>query len=254
MRRIDRIVLHRIADLQHAGAREPGNRVDGGELDVGRQARTEPVDVHATDIRLFRFQEQLVPVAVAKAVNLVFDARAIARALAVDAPAEHGAVLETATQNVVRLDVRARNPANTVVADKLACWVTPKIIRIAAGNGSRQVAVAHGPRHIVAALNITFVEINGIGVKTARGARLEAAQRNPFAGDTFRKFVCTRFPHAPTDARCKPSEHLGSQECSARNHERARDVAVAVQQSQFQAPIRHAFERSQFSLDNGKTR
>ena len=224
--------------------------MDGGELDVGRQARAEPVDVDAADVRLFRFQEQLVSVAVAKAVDLVLDARAVARTLAVDAPAEHGAVLESAAQDVVGLDVRARNPADAVVTDKLVCRIAPEVVRVAAGDGFRQVAVAHRPRHVVATLYVAFIKVDCIGIQPAGGARLETAQRNPLAGDAFRKLVRTRLPHAPTDARLEPGEHLGGQECSARYHERARDIAFAVQQSQFQAPVGHARKRGEFALDD----
>ena len=119
--------------------------MDGGKLNISRKARTETVDVDATDIRLFRFKEQLVAVAVTKAVNFVFDARTVARPLSVDSPTEHRTILEAAAQNIVRLDIRARNPANAIITDKFIRRVAPEIICVAPRNSVCQMAVAHVP-------------------------------------------------------------------------------------------------------------
>ena len=229
LRGVDGIVLHRVADLQDLRAGKPRNRVDGRKLDVGRKARTETIDIDATDVRLFRFKEKLMAIPVTEPVDLVFDTRAVARPLSVDAPAEHRAILETAPQYLVRLEVRARNPANAIVAYKLVRLVAPEIVRIAARDSFRQMAVAHRPRSIVAVLHVAFVKIDCVRVKPAGRSRLETTQRNPFTGKAFRKFVRTRFPHAPADARFKPGKHLGGKEGPARNHEGTRHIAIAVQ-------------------------
>ena len=173
----------------------------------------------ATDIRLFRFKEQLVAVAVAKTVDLVFDARTVARALAVNAAAEHGTVLEAATQDVVRLDIRARNPANAIVTNKFIRNIAPEIIFVAARNRIRHMAVAHGPRNIVSALHVAFVKIDGIRIQAARSSCFKTTERNPFASEAFRQLVGTGFAHSPTDAGFKTGEHLGGKERSARNHQ-----------------------------------
>ena len=100
--------------------------MDGGQLNICRQAGTESVNIDSTDICLFRFQEQLVTVAIAKTVDFVLDTRAVARTLAVNTAAEHGAILETATQNVVGFQVRARNPAHAVIADEFVRNISQK--------------------------------------------------------------------------------------------------------------------------------
>ena len=107
-------------------------------------------------------------VAIAKTVDFVFDTRAVARPLAVNTAAEHGAILETATQNVVGFQVRACNPAHAVIADEFVRNISPEIICIAARNGFCQMAVAHGPRIVIATLHIAFVEVDGIGIQAAR--------------------------------------------------------------------------------------
>ena len=131
------------------------------KLDISRQAGAKTVDIDTPDVSLFRFQEQLVPVAVAKTVNLVFDTRAVARALAVNTAAEHRTVLEAAAQDVVRLDVRARNPTDTIIADKLVNLVAPKFIRISI---FVKMAIAHRPRFIVTALYIAFIKVYRIRI------------------------------------------------------------------------------------------
>ena len=140
--------------------------MDGGKLDVRWQAGAETVDVHTPDVSLFRFEEQLVPVAVAKTVDFIFDTRAVARALAVDTAAEHRAILKATAQNIVRLDVRARNPADAIIADKLVNLVTPELIR----RCSVKMAVAHRPRMLVAVLHVAFVKVNRIWIQAARRA------------------------------------------------------------------------------------
>ena len=122
-----------------------------------------------------------------------------------DTAAEHRAILEAAAQNIVRLDVRARNPADAIVADKLVNLVTPELV----GSSTIKMAVAHRPRMLVAMLHVAFVKVDRIRIQAARRACFKAAQADAVFRKAFRKFVCTRFAHSPTDARFKPGEHLG---------------------------------------------
>ena len=140
--------------------------MDGGKLDVRWQAGAETVDIDTPDISLFRFEEQLVPVAVAKTVDFIFDTRAVARALAVNTTAEHRAILEATAQNIVRLDVRASNPANAIVAYKPVNLVTPELV----GSCTVKMAVAHRPRMLVAMLHVAFVKVDRIWIQAARRA------------------------------------------------------------------------------------
>ena len=190
-----------------------------------------------------------MPVAVAETVNLVFDTWAVARALAVNTTAEHRTVLEAAAQDIVRLDVRARNPADTIVADKLVNLVAPELVRRSV---YVKMAIAHRPRFIVTALYIAFVKVNRIRIKATWRPRLEPAQTDAVLCKTLGEFVRTRFAHSPTDARFKSSKHLGGKECSARNHKSTRDIAVPVQKRKFQATVVHSFERCKFALNQRK--
>ena len=167
-------------------------------------------------------------VAVSKTVYLVFDARAVARTLAMNAAAEHWAILKAAAQNVVRFQVCTGNPTNAIITDKLVRWFSPEIICIAARNGFCQMAVAHGPRCIVATLHVAFVKVDGIGIQAARRTRLKATERYSFASKAFRQLVCTRFADSPTKARFEPGEHFRSEEGATRNHKRTSHVAFAI--------------------------
>ena len=142
--------------------------MNGGQLNIGRQTRTETVYIHAADIRLFGFQEKLMSVTVTKAVNLVFDTRTVARSLSMNTSAKHRTILEAATQNIVSFQVRARNPTHAIITNKLIGRIAPKIFRIATRHRIRQMPVTHRPRSIVAALDIAFIKVNGIGIQAAR--------------------------------------------------------------------------------------
>src|SRR3546814_4591231 len=73
-----------------------------------RSTRTDTLFPYTT---LFRSQKDLVAVLVLEAVDLVFDAWAIARADALDHPGKHRRAVEAAADNVVRFGVGGRQMA-----------------------------------------------------------------------------------------------------------------------------------------------
>ena len=89
-------------------------------------------------------------VLVAKAVDFIFNARAVARAFSLDTAGKHRAVLKSGAQNVVSLEIRAGDPAAVAVVDR------------------PRGAVAHRPWIFIARLHLQNVEVNRRRVKTAR--------------------------------------------------------------------------------------
>ncbi len=85
------------------GALQAGHEAERRRLDVLRERRREPVDVDLVGRPALGLEEQLVPVAVGEPVDLVLDGRAVARALALNAPGEHGRALEPGPERVVDL-------------------------------------------------------------------------------------------------------------------------------------------------------
>ena len=87
--RVEMIVFDRIASDCHFDLLKPGHRPQHRQLDVGRQRRADPVGIDQMAVEPFGFEENLVPVTIGKAVNLVLDRRTIARARRPDRTGKH---------------------------------------------------------------------------------------------------------------------------------------------------------------------
>ena len=109
--RVEVVVLDGIPGPQDVRLFQPAHGLDGGDLHVIGQGRGNAVWVELMRGQAFGFQKNLVRMLVRKAMNLVFDARAVARAHAVDDAGEHGAAVEPAANDVVRECVGMRDPA-----------------------------------------------------------------------------------------------------------------------------------------------
>ena len=98
------------------------------------------------------------------------------------------------------LEVRAGNPADAVIADRIV------------------MPVAHRPWILVTMLDFAFTKINSVRIQAAWGACLEPTKTDAILSEAFRKFIGTRLPYSSTDASIKTRKHAGSEEGSAGNH------------------------------------
>ena len=88
LRRLNEVVLDRVRRSKHHGILETRQRVDDFALHVARQAHREAVDVGLVDIDAFGLQKDLVPLALGKPHDLVFERRAVAWANPADLAVE----------------------------------------------------------------------------------------------------------------------------------------------------------------------
>ena len=79
--RIDMIIFDRIAGLIDLDPFKAVDRPQKCELHIDRQRGRYPVGINGAVIQPFRLEKDLMAVAIAKAVDLVFDRRAVARPL-----------------------------------------------------------------------------------------------------------------------------------------------------------------------------
>ena len=77
------VVFDRIARFDHPDLLQPVDRAQKVFLHVDRQRGADPVGIDQRRIQPLRLKKDLVPVAIAKAVDLVLDRGAIARTLPV---------------------------------------------------------------------------------------------------------------------------------------------------------------------------
>ena len=77
LRRLDEVVLDRVARTQHDRVLQPRQRGDNLLLHVSRQAHRAAADVDLGHVQPFRLKEDLVPLAVRKPHHLVFQRRAV---------------------------------------------------------------------------------------------------------------------------------------------------------------------------------
>ncbi len=88
--RVQVVILDGITRAQDVGVLETRYRAHGLELDIKRQAGGNTIRVQLVGGQAFGLDENLVRILVGKAVDLVLDGRAIARAHAFDVASEHG--------------------------------------------------------------------------------------------------------------------------------------------------------------------
>jgi hypothetical protein len=134
-------------------ARRPAARRRAGGGDA--------VGVELVRVRPFGLQEDLVAVLVGKAVDLVLDAGAVARAHAFDHAGEHRAAVEAAADDVVRALVGVGDPAG-------------HLARVLAGVAEE---AEHRHRIHVAGLLGAPGEVDAAAVEARRRAGLQAALR-----------------------------------------------------------------------------
>src|SRR5713101_917323 len=95
---------------------EPMYRTDHGELHVERKAGREPIGIDLDGVAALGLEENLMPLLVVKAHHLIFDRRAIARALALNHPGVHRRPIDSAADNLVGARVGVRKMTRDLLA------------------------------------------------------------------------------------------------------------------------------------------
>ena len=109
--RIDMIILHGIAGHGDLHRFQPFNAAHHRNLHVGRQRCRNAVGIDCRVIQAFGFKKDLVPVTVAKTMDLVLDRGAVARPLRFDRPGKQWRAIEPGADNIVRARIGARDGA-----------------------------------------------------------------------------------------------------------------------------------------------
>ena len=79
LRRLNEVVLDRVARTEQHGVLEPWQRVNQIGLHLARQTHREPVDINLARVDAFGLEKDLVPLLVGEPDDLVFERRAVAR-------------------------------------------------------------------------------------------------------------------------------------------------------------------------------
>ena len=95
------VVFDGVARPHHPGAFQPRDGREQRALHVLRQRGRDAVRIDRGVVQPFRLKENLVPVALAEADDLVLDRRAIARAAALDLPGIHRRAVHVRPDDVV---------------------------------------------------------------------------------------------------------------------------------------------------------
>src|SRR6185295_13150661 len=109
--RIEVVVLDRIAGPDNVSRFETPHRTHRVPLHVKWQRRGDAVWVDLVGGKALRLEEDLMACLVGKAIDLVLDAWAVARADAFDHAGEHRTAVKAAADDLVRALVGVRDPA-----------------------------------------------------------------------------------------------------------------------------------------------
>ena len=174
--RVEVVVFNGITRPQDVRPLQAGHALHRGNLHVEGQGGGNAVGIELVRRQAFGFQKDLVRVLVGKAIDLVLDARAVARPHAADDPGEHRAAVKAAADDLVRARIGVRDPARHLP------WVL---------FGAAQ-KTEHRHRVQVARLFLQLAEIDAAAVDAWRRAGLEPALRELELLQASRKAHCRR--------------------------------------------------------------
>ncbi len=210
--RIEVVVFDRVARAQDVRVGQAGHRTHRRQLDVERQRRRDAVGIELVCRQSLGLQEDLVRVLVGEAVDLVLDARAVARPHPLDDAREHRAAIETGADDLVRARVRVRHPAR-----HLARVLGGRAHETEHGHRRRDLAV--GVRHAVAGLLSELREVDRAPVDARRRARLQATLRQLQLLQARGQTLCRRIARAPGAVVLQTHVDLAIQERPGRQHD-----------------------------------
>jgi hypothetical protein len=188
-------------------------------LDVERQAGRDAVGVILVRRQAFGLEKNLVTVFVSKAVDLVFHARAITRAHALDLAGEHGAAVKARADDLVRALVGVGDPARHLL------WVH---VGLAHEAEHRHPALrVHAAGHTIARLLRALGKVDGAAIQTRRCAGFQTPLRQLQFFQARRQADSRGI--ARTTGRIVLQTHMdfAVEEGSRRQHHRARTEADA---------------------------
>ena len=171
------------------------------QLHIKRQRRRNPVRVNLVRIQTFRLQKHVMAGLIGKAMNLVFDRRAVTRAHALDHPGVHRGAVEVVANNLVRTLVGVGNPAG-------------QLLRMLPG-----IAKERKHRHrVIRVLGLHHRKIDGLTVQAGRGAGFQTPLRQfefTQAGGQRNRW---RVAHATTRVVIQPDMDQTIQERAGSQH------------------------------------
>ena len=130
------------------------------QLHVEGKRGRDPVRVDLVRRQAFRLEEDVVAVLAGKAVDLVFDRRAVARPDTLDDAGVHRRAIEIVADDVVRARIGVRHPAR-------------QLLRMLASRAE----VGKDRHRIIRVLLFHHREIDALAIKPWRRARLQTADR-----------------------------------------------------------------------------
>ncbi len=184
---------------------ETAHRVDQVQLHVERQARRYAVRVELVGGQPFRLQKDLVAVLAGKAVDLVFDARAVARPDPFDHAGVHRRTVQPGADDVVRALVSVRHPAR-------------HLARMHVG-AAEEREHRHGIE--VPGLRFQHREVDGAPVDAGRRAGLQAPLRQLQFFQARRQRHRRRIARAAASVIVQADVNLAVEEGPGREHHRA---------------------------------
>ena len=167
--RLHEVVLDGVAGARHLGLLQAVDGAHDLELHLGRQAGGNAVQVDPRMIAPLRLDEDLVPVAVGEAHDLVLDRRAVARTGRGDPPGVQGGAVETPSDEGMRSRVREGD------------------VTIDLGRCDRIGLEGERYRLRIARLPIEDVEIDRAPQDSRRRAGLQPSHRETQSGQGFRQ-------------------------------------------------------------------
>ena len=165
--RVKVVVLDGVAGPQDVGVFHAGHGADQVVLNVKRQAGRDAVGINLVRSQAFGLQKNLVAGLIGKAVDLVFDAGAVARADAVDLAGEHGAAVKARADDVVRALIGVGDPAGHLL----------RVGNARAHEAEHRHAIALAARHAVTRLHRALGKVDAAPVQPWRRAGFQPALR-----------------------------------------------------------------------------
>ena len=163
--RVKVVVLNGVTGPQNVGVFQPLHAAHQRKLDIKWQAGGNAIGVVLVGRQSLGLEKNLVAFFVGKAVHFVLHAGAVARAHALDLSGEHGAAVQAAADDGMRLRIGMRDPAGHL----------RRVLAGAAHETEHRQLRAHATRHAVARLFQAAGEVDAAAVNAWRRPRFQSA-------------------------------------------------------------------------------
>ena len=161
--RVKVVVFNGVAGAQDMGVFQTLHAAHQRKLDIKWQAGGNAIGVVLVRRQTLGLQENLVAFLVGKAVDFVLYAGAVARAHALDLSSEHGAAVQPAADDGMRLRVGMRDPAGQL----------RRVLAGAAHETEHRQLRTHAAGHTVARLFLAAREVDAAAVNAGRRTGFE---------------------------------------------------------------------------------